>query len=283
MVKRSRVYIVVAGLFLVFTACSKVKYYPDSSNDFERTKILGHRGYGAFHSQYQENTFLAAQQGLLEMDGVEVDIQISKDGTIWLAHNAPLPDCNGHSSKCFPETQDKDIEKLDSCLGPDFVFSRLEPIFELIANRYPDKVISLDVKAWAPCGFESSDILGMLNLIGEKIIGLGTKYGVSKNIMVESETASFLKFVKKRSDDIETYLVSFGDFERAMQLCLEAEFDGIAFQYKEKEEIGLEEIELIRNKGLKIQLWTVNDTNHIREALAIKPDYIQSDNLKYFK
>lgn len=39
---------------------------------------------------------------------------------------------------------------------------------------------------------------------------------------------------------------------------------------------------LLRRKGKKIQLWTVNTESDILEALSINPDYIQTDNIGYF-
>lgn len=68
-----------------------------------------------------------------------------------------------------------------------------------------------------------------------------------------------------------------------MQLSFENDYSGISFKYKYGEEIGEEEIQMIRRKGLKIQLWTVNTEADILEALSINPDFIQTDNLDYFK
>ncbi len=56
----------------------------------------------------------------------------------------------------------------------------------------------------------------------------------------------------------------------------------IAFKYKFDEEITADHIYLIRKKGLKIQLWVVNEDDIIEEALSINPDFIQSDNIDFF-
>ncbi len=99
--------------------------------------------------------------------------------------------------------------------------------------------------------------------------------------MVECETATFLNFIKKRSDKIETYLSTWGDFERGMMLALESGYTGISFQYKYDEEITKEHVQLLHKKGLKIQLWTVNDENDILEAISLNPDFIQTDNINF--
>jgi len=120
-----------------------------------------------------------------------------------------------------------------------------------------------------------------MNVIGEEIIALTNKYDLGGRIMIESETASFLNFVKNQSSGIETYLCTWGDFERGMLICLENGFSGISFYYKYKEAITKDHIYMIRKKGLKIQLWTVNDTNDIKEAFSLNPDFIQTDEIEF--
>jgi glycerophosphoryl diester phosphodiesterase len=273
--------ILIIFLTLILSACEKIKYYPDKDYEEVTTLILAHRGGG--YSGYQENSIEACEFGLSNLDGIEVDIQLSKDRTIWLAHEATLPECGGISYDCFPEVYDIQIEELDSCKGNSLTFTRLEEIFELMSTTYPGKYISLDVKLFAPCKVTSVDVLGVMNVIADEIIALTNKYNLHNRVMVESEVGSFLNRVKKNSNSIGIYLTSFGDFECAMQHSLEGGLTGISFQYKYDEEITEEYVQLIRKKGLKIQLWTVNDPEYIEEALSINPDFIQTDNIAYFK
>jgi len=262
-----------------FTSCDKIKYYPDKNFLEVKTAVLAHRAGGGGSSQYMENSFEAAKYGLQMADGLEVDLQISRDRTLWLGHSADLPDCGGVSYDCFPEVNDDDIVRLDTCLGSELNFSRLEEVYKYMSLHYPEKFISLDVKAWDPCAFTSMNVLGVMNVIADEINTLTVKYGLKNHVMVESETASFLNYVKRNYTGIECYLTSFGDFERAMQLCLESGFTGISFKYKFKEEIGEQHIQMIRRKGLKIQLWTIGSPEEYQEALLLNPDYIQADNL----
>jgi len=280
----SKFSIVFTIIVLCFVnSCDKIKYYPDKDYIEVQTIILAHRAGGNDQSPFQENSRGAAENSFSIVDGIEVDIQISKTRTVWLAHDADLPDCGGNSYDCFPEETDVQIIELDSCRGDSFSYSKLEDIFILMSSNYPDKFISLDVKAWSPCAVTSIGVTGVMNVIADEIIELTERYNLQNHVMVESETATFLNYVKRNSLGIECYLTAFGDFERAMQLTLESGYSGISFKYKFKEEIGIEHIQLIRNKGLKIQLWTVNSEEYIDEALSINPDFIQTDNLKYFE
>ncbi|MFA6403125.1 MAG: glycerophosphodiester phosphodiesterase family protein [Salinivirgaceae bacterium] len=265
--------------FLLILSCDKIHYYPDRPFYNVKTKILAHRaGCGL---SYQGNLPDKVNHSLELVAGVEVDIQISGDRTIWISHNMKLPECESFHDDCFIESTDAKIALIDSCLGPDQGIYRLEYIFATIANSYPQKYISIDVKAWEPCNVGDLDVGGMMNVVGEEIIALTNKYDLGGRVMIESETASFLNFVKKQSSGIETYLCTWGDFERGMLICLENGFSGISFYYKYKEEITKDHIYMIRKKGLKIQLWTVNDTNDLKEAFSLNPDFIQTDEIGF--
>ncbi|MBI1307208.1 MAG: hypothetical protein GC181_11450 [Bacteroidetes bacterium] len=73
--------------------CDKINYYPDKPIEMPETKILAHRGAGFRNPDFPENTILAIRHSSTITDGYEVDIQISKDQTIWLSHNVKI-DCN---------------------------------------------------------------------------------------------------------------------------------------------------------------------------------------------
>jgi hypothetical protein len=57
----------------------------------------------------------------------------------------------------------------------------------------------------------------------------------------------------------------------------------MSFKYKFDEVITEGDVQLIRRKGLKIQLYTVDDETDLREALYINPDFIQTENIEYEK
>jgi glycerophosphoryl diester phosphodiesterase len=269
----------------LFYSCDKIKYYPDKDYQEVKTLILAHRAGGGGTSNFQQNSLEAAGYGFSIVDGIEVDIQLSKDRTLWLYHGAELPECGGAVYECFPEVSDNQLIELDSCNGDEFDFSKLEDIFALMSINYPQKHISLDVQPWYPCAFTSVNIVGEMNVIADEIIRLTEKYNLQNCVMVESQTATFLDNIKSNSIGIECYLTSWGGIERAMLLALTAGYTGVSVKFKpeNEEEVTAEDIYLMRTKGLKIQLWTVNSEEDLRDALSINPDYIQTDNLSYFE
>lgn len=271
-------YSIIFFLFTIASGCKKVHYFEDKYVEIsDSIHLIAHRGGGICN--YLPNTINSVRFGLQNYDGVEVDVQISKEGTVWLGHESYLPGCGSISTNCIRETTDKEIEKLDSCIGPVDDFSKLEEVFKLISDSFPEKYISIDTKAWKTCDYINNlDVFGELNVVADGVIHLKNKYNL-KHVMIESETSSILRYVKNNSDGIDVYLTAFGDFERGMGIALKKGCDGLSFQYKFKEEITADHIKLLHRKGLKIQIWTVNDPAQQLEAIGIKPDVIQTDNV----
>lgn len=265
-------------LFFIFLmGCDKIHYYPDRPFYDVQTKLLAHKA-GCTYS-YIDNFKNTADSSLNKMAGIEVDIQLSKERTLWILHEPYVLNCDESEGPCFVDTYDSYIVDIDSCMGSTRGFTRLESLFQLMTEKYPEKYISIDVKAWVPCKLDGLDITGMMNVMADQIIALTNKYNMAGKVMVECETTTFLKYIKKQSSGIETYLTTLGDFERGMLIALYDGYSGISFKYKFDEEITIDHINLIRKKGLKIQLWTVNSEADIKEAFTLNPDFIQTDNM----
>lgn len=279
MSRKVKYILVLLITLLILNGCKKIKYYPDKEFDGSVTRFLAHRGGGV--SGGEENTYNTAINGLSNLDGIEVDIQISKDGTIWLSHNNIFEGCNLANGQCFSETPDSIIVQVDSCSGVKFAYTKLESIFELMHYEYNDSYISIDFKAWEPCNGNELNILSTFEDLAKKLVALIDIYNLENKILVESETAEFLDYVKEANPNIKCYLTAFGDFERGMLKALENGYDGISFQYKFDEEINAQHVELLHRKGLKIQLWTVDSQSDLDEAISLKPDFIQTENISY--
>lgn len=262
-------------LIIGLCSCERIYYFPDKPLIGSQTVIIAHKGGGFFDDG---NTFEGCMYGLVNFEGIEVDLQKGADNVLWLSHSPYAYNCDS-SQACFSLLSSEKIAMMDSCAGKSKDFTRLEEIFKYVNEHCPGKYISLDVKAWKPCSPYGINITREMNLLAQEIIDLTTKYHMEGRVMVESETGDFLYYIKIRTKNIETYQAVFGDFEMGISRALHAGFTGVSFQYKFKEEITKEQVDLIHRKGLKIQLWTISDEAVLKEALSLNPDFIQSDVL----
>lgn len=270
----------VSNIFIALTflvACERVEYYPDRPLTDTQTRVLAHKGGGG--SFGEGNSFEACVYGLDKLDGIEIDIQRGADNELWLSHSADVPACGSLGGTCFAALSRAKILQVDSCLGKTINFTTLETIFEYVSKNHPDKYLSLDVKAWTPCTIGGINVTREMNELAAAIITLTGKYNRQNKVMVESETGDFLHYVKTHTDEIETYLTSFSDFELAASRALDAGFSGISYQFNYNETIVKEQVDLLHRKGLKIQLWTIYGPDDLEKAKAVGADFIQTDDI----
>ena len=136
--------VLLLGLSLLLLACRKQESYPE-------VLIFGHAGMGidigmsAFHDNSIEAIALAL--ALPTMDGVEVDVRMSAEGTLWLYHENTL-EAHTNGSGCVFETKDADLEKLRYKSLHREKLARLDQIWPFILPQH--KVI-LDLKHWNEC------------------------------------------------------------------------------------------------------------------------------------
>jgi len=266
--------IIIPILLLTSFSCDRAQYYPDRPLTGIITQVLGHAGSGRFDDA---NTMDACKYGLNTYDGIEIDLQMSDDGTIWLCHDNFTRPCGDFSEECFHATGDARIEEINSCIGTAMSYTRLAKVFEYIRQYYPNSFVSLDVKAWSPCGIGDVNVTRRMNIFAQAIIDMVQEHGLENRVMVESEVGDFLWYVKTHCDFIETYLTTFGDFELGASRALGAGFSGVSFKFKFNETIDKEMVDLMHRKGLKIQVWTTEDPGGLKEAIDLGVDFVQTD------
>lgn len=84
-------YLAGALIIIVFiSACKKIYYYPDKDLGTPETAALAQEGGG--YSPYPINTMDAVMYGLENMEGIEVDVQLSENNTLWLVTNQNFRD-----------------------------------------------------------------------------------------------------------------------------------------------------------------------------------------------
>ncbi|MFN8206880.1 MAG: glycerophosphodiester phosphodiesterase [Bacteroidales bacterium] len=270
-------FICILGFCLGGQGCERMQTFPDNPLTDIQTIILGHRGGGFFD---RGNTLEGCIYGFQHAGGIECDIQKSKDETLWLDHSNKLLPCGVLAEACFSETSDSRIEEYNRCLGEDARFYMLDTVLAFMKKYYPDKFISLDAKAWSPCNISELNMIREMNMLGKAIADAAKKHGLARQIMVESENGDLLYYLKVNAPEISTYLSTNGDFELGVSRALKAGFTGISFKFKYDEEITKEHVEMIHRKGLKIQVWTVDEPDDMLEALGLNPDFIQTNNLQ---
>lgn len=265
-------------IIIAIAACKKGDTFPDVPIDIEDTRVLGHRGGGFFYGL--PNTFEAAVFGFEHFDGIEVDIQMSSNNTIWASHDAYIDGCGLWAGGCFNNVSDNEILRIDTCSGLAHHFTRLDDILVYMQKNYPEKYISLDVKFFDGCSPSLFDINAMYNYYHTEfllITAMLQKYDLADHTLIESEITQFLDLFVETNQDYHEYLSIFDDFDKGTVTALQKGYDGISYKNDFTNSITADHINLVHQKGLRIQVWTTMDSTQLADIRKIKPDYIQSE------
>jgi glycerophosphoryl diester phosphodiesterase len=269
-------------LFLTAILFSCAKEVEKAPIPYSKTKIIAHRGSGSTNSGYalaEENTLEAIKYGFLYSDGVEIDIQMSKDNTIWLFHDMFTKECDDDFKKdCVPTMTDDEIIEYSKCKG--VTIDKLESVFEYHIIHKLDKIISLDVKSMVDIRCKLN-MHRHLNKLADELINLIERYpGIEKYLFIESDNMSLLKELEEYNDILTTYLLCTDDYESAFSKISKTNINGVSMYYDSKK-INETYISKLRSTGHKSQIWIINDKDEIKKVSNnLQPDYIQTDNFQ---
>lgn len=264
--------IVMLGLFIF--SCKE--------ENTDKTLILGHRAAGNtwWGSKLVGNSFEAVKYGYEKLDGIEVDIQVSKNGTLWLIHDNTIIDCN-KDTIVICDLTDKKIREISNCTKGTLI--TLEEMFEYLSKTKEKKFVSLDMKGVSneQC-FNDSTNKKWKNSIAEKIVKLYKKHKPNCNLAVESWSMSFLETMKDKTDEIETYILLWDNFNnKDIDIVKEKRLNGVSLNF-DSDNTTKELLEYAKNNDIKVQLWCPNSEENIKKALSLQVFAIQTDNVKHF-
>jgi glycerophosphoryl diester phosphodiesterase len=263
--------VVLTGVILNSGGCQKIEYWHDNPISGIPTKVLMHRGNG-WNTDLVENTLPAAEYGLSLMDGIEQDIQYSKDGTLWLDHGNDVFDCDGNNIGCFQNLTDAEILAVADCDGVINYYT-LESVFQLMAEEYPLSYISLDIKGQY-C--QIANAKETMRQMAQAVLALVEKYHMEKKVLVESSSVEFLQEMDDQTS-VGQCFIEFSDLDKGLANAEYTKARGVSIDIL-AEEINSETVEFVHNVGYGLVVWTVNEPEDIESIWAAKPDFIETDN-----
>jgi len=241
------------------------------------TLIIGHKatGSGTNNLGLVENTFEAVQYGYKHLDGIEVDLQMSKDTTLWLIHHTYMTDCNGNSAKMF-SIADTTLKQISNCTNGTLI--TLNQLFEYLSKQKTKKLVSLDMKVIGNLG---CTIPNKNEVVANILDTLYNQYKPNATIAIESFDIDFLEMVEQKTPEIETYiLVWYRTKENEVWFAKNHGIDGISCRYLP--EITQSTTNKAIELGIKIQMWTLCKDDDIQKAAELHPYALQVDSISSY-
>lgn len=223
--------------------------------------IIAHRG---FSIKYPENTLEAVQGAIdVNVDGVEVDVRISKDGVPYCLHDHTLDRTTDGTGPCANLTI-AELKQLDagSFKGKEFKGAKI-PTFEevLLLCKGKTKVL-VDLK-------EERATNALCDIIA--------KHNAAKDVIIATGSAHLAEIYRKKLPECTIFCISGSLVNRSddyFQRVKKAPFDTIFTMYVSPFPF---DPAIVKKMGLTFYLWTINRPEQVVAAWKLGADGIITD------
>ena len=258
------------GLILITALCictiliynSATEHMNPQVEYLRTTEVTAHRGASAF---YPENT-MAAFEGAIEFgaDWIELDVQQSKDGKIFVMHDHSFYRTTGLRDFSWNLTFDE-IEQLDagSFFSDTFAGEKIPSLEEVIELAKENHIrLNIEIKP----SVNDTDI-------EKAVVDLIREMDFADSCVVSSQMYSCLEKVKEYDPEISTLYVMSLAYGNVNRLKAADSFS------MEAGNVSPSMVSRIHNAGKQIFVWTVNNRKIINRMIDLNVDNIITDRV----
>lgn len=223
------------------------------------TKFFGHRGYSG---KYPENTLLSFEKAIeAGVDGIELDVQFSKDGELVIIHDETLERTTTGKGWVKDHTLEelKSLDASASFTGKYGIVQipTLDEVFALVKNY--DIITNVELKTGV---FEYPGI-------EEAVYECIKKYDLSEKVIISSFNHFSVMRMRKTAPELkcgflfDTWLIDAGKY---------CHTHGIPCYHPNFRNLIPSVVEEVKQYGLEINTWTVNTLEDFNYLAALNVD-----------
>lgn len=225
------------------------------------TTVTAHRGGAQFAP---ENTMDSVKYAIESgADYIEIDVQLTSDGTVILLHDDNLKRTTGYNGVA-ERMNYEDIQKLNAGIKFGAAFSEsYVPTFDEVLTECKGKInLNVELKKSSRSGYELAD----------KVIELISSHDMMKQCVITSTSYPYLRYVKLNAPSLRTGIISnsyigdpaaleFADFFSVKYTVATASFVNSAHR-----------------AGKDVHVWTINSKSLMSRMKGMDVDSIITDN-----
>jgi len=222
-------------------------------------KIWGHRGACAYAPENTKESFRLAFD--LKADGIEIDTHLTSDGVVAVSHDGNLKRMGGVdrniAEMTWDEVESVDVsgqfsEKYGKCTVPE-----LSEVLSLVKEA--GGTINIELKA------TSDEFL-------KKVAAAYEASGIGDRIIFSSFSLDALVNIRDRYLSSASIALLFSDKEGMIETGVENRLDALHPSYTWALKDG--NIKKAHEAGMKVNVWTVNDTDTAKQLISLGADAI---------
>lgn len=230
-----------------------------------KTKIIGHRG-GAVG--YPENTLAAFKKAVeLGADGVEFDVQLTKDEEVVVIHDE-LIDRTMTGSGLLKDYTLKELKEMSAgeFYNADFKDEKIPTLTEVLEVVKGLEIINIELKNYLPYpGLE------------EKVLKLVDQFELRDQVIISSFNHYSLQKVKKLQPEIKTGALLMSKMINPSDYAFKRGFDALHLQFLTADRKIIKKSHFM---GVQVNVYTVNFPDAVEELLKNEIDMIITDDLE---
>lgn len=229
-------------------------------------KNYAHRG---FKGKYPENTMLAFKKAVEEgADGIEFDIQLSKDGEIVIIHDETL-DRTTNSTGLVKDYTVKELTKLNASYNEqkDHGFNPIPTLREYLEYIQDKEIISnIELK---------NSIIDYDNL-EEKVLDLIFEFKLEDRVLISSFNHESIMKVKEINKNIRcgvltgSWLINPGKYTKSL---------GVEAYHPSAYGLDKKIITELHNNGVEVNVWIDHMDFSLEKLIDLKVDGIITDHV----
>lgn len=235
---------------------------------FLKTKIIGHRGGAA---GYPENTLSAFKKSVeLKADGVEFDVQLTKDGEVVVIHDE-LIDRTLSGEGLLKDYTLAELKEMSAgeFFSPEFKNEKIPTLREVLEVVKDMEIIIIELKKYLPYpGLE------------EKVLQIVDEFALRDKVIISSFNHYSVQKIKKIQPTVKTAALLASKIINPSDYAFKRGFDGLHMHFLT---IDQEIINKAHFMGIHLVAYTVNYPSVAKELIEKNVDMIITDNIEMLK
>lgn len=230
-----------------------------------KTKIIGHRGGVA---GYPENTLASFKKAVeLGADGVEFDVQLTKDGEIVVIHDEFI-DRTMSGSGLVKEHNLAELRKMSAgeFFSSDFKEQKIPTLSEVLEIVKDLEIINIELKNHLP-----------YPKLEEKVLKVIDEFKIRDKVIISSFNHYSLEKIKKLQPAVKTGALMAAKIINPADYVFKRGFDSLHMHFLT---IDQKIIEKANFMGLQICVYTVNYPQPASELFDLGADMLISDDIE---
>lgn len=275
--------LIVLYLLIALSSCEKIDVGRIDNLNGGIIHVIGHGGAG-FQSAFNElpeNSMSSIERAIeiYNAEGVEIDVQLTKDGKIVAYHDDKLETSTDGFGYIYNNTLNelKSVRYNNEFYASLFIkesITSLDEVLSYFSSRRIKPQLHLDLRTWL---FDSEKYTEdeFLKLYVEKIIEVVTKYNYQSKTYIGSSSRKALKYSFEIDSSIRLMYETENISEELNYLKANNIYGIIAYN----DRISKGAIQLAQRNNIRVLLFNVKSQNSIVEAVNKHPEFIITDNI----